>query len=682
MKKSFSFPNNTRFSYDTETAALTLTDLCGMTCGHNMQEDDYSCSGLAVVCVDEKRLEGAKWKYEILSAAENSFHFAASDAGKTVSFEALWKFEPEYDLINCHFSLTNTSEKTVVIRRALPRWVFTPGEYNIYSQMSRWNSENILQCQTLRGADVHLHGRAARSTVGSTPFCVIRDEENMSAAAFHVFPRGNWTIDVHSDIISNEAPAAIVEAGLADTDLFMTLQPGERIELPEILIQDLPMGDLLKIGAPIQKYMIRKRLPDANLHQPPVVYNGWLYRFTDFTREQLSQQLQTAKAIGCEVFIVDAGWFGGDSGWSQVGDWREKEGAPFYGNMKAFADEVRAAGLKFGFWMEPERFAEGIPVRTAHPEWFPEHSIRIDLTQPAAAKYFREVIIENVKKFGAEYIKLDFNVSVGYDESGSELYNYCTILNKQMQLIRKECPNLIIENCGSGSLRNDLSTALIYDHAFISDNAHPFETLRIRQGTFMRTLPGRTLNWIVMRPAPERRTKISESLQVLACTAATWDEAALFDLDYVLISGLMGVPGFSGELAEFEPEIKQRISSYVSFYKENRKFFTDSHMFLLTAPDSSVMDYEKYLAFQMQGDETTDSLLFVFGHGASRRAVRNFRLQELDPTRNYRVKKLFDNAAEEIIQSGAELMRYGVRTILQENQHVRHTAGLYQISAV
>ena len=57
MKKSFSFPNNTRFSYDTETAALTLTDLCGMTCGHNMQEDDYSCSGLAVVCVDEKRLE-------------------------------------------------------------------------------------------------------------------------------------------------------------------------------------------------------------------------------------------------------------------------------------------------------------------------------------------------------------------------------------------------------------------------------------------------------------------------------------------------------------------------------------------------------------------------------------------------------------------------------------------------
>ena len=682
MKKNYTFPNCTVFSYDTETSALTLTDLFGMTCGHNMQEDDYSCSGLAVVCVDEKRLEGPKWKYEILSSSEKEFCFAASDAGKTVCMEAKWSFEPEYDLIDCRYSLKNTGDKAVTVRRALPRWVFSPGEYNIYSQMSRWNSENILQCQTLRGADIHLHGRAARSTVGNTPFCVIRDEENMTAAAFHVFPRGNWAINVHSDIISNEYPAAVVEAGLSDNDLFLTLQPGEVIELPEILIQEIPMGDLLKISAPLQKYMIRKRMPDVKLHQPPVVYNGWLYRFTDFTHEQLSKQLQAAKEIGCEVFIVDAGWFGGDSGWSLVGDWREKTDAPFYGNMKVFADEVRAAGLKFGFWMEPERFAPGIPIRNEHPEWFPEHTTRIDLTQPAAAEYFRNVIAENVKKFGAEYIKIDFNASVGYDESGTELYNYCTILNEQMRLLRKEFPDLVIENCGSGSLRNDLTTALIYDHAFISDNANPFETLRIRQGTFMRTLPGRTLNWIVMRPAPERRTKISDVTQVFACAAATWDEAALFDLDYVMISGLLGIPGFSGELAEFEPEIKQRISSFVDFYKENRKFFSDSHVFMLTAPDSSVTDYEKYLVFQMQGDQTTDSLLFVFSDGASRRAVRNFRLQDLDPAKNYRVKKLFAADAEELIQSGADLMRYGVKTTLLENQHVHHTAGLYQISEI
>ena len=680
MKKIFDYPNGTQFSFDEEKSALTLTAMCGMTCGHNTVDDDYSCTGLAIICANEQRLEGAKLKYEILSAGTDEFRFAAYDAKQSIRMECSWKFEREFDLIDCCYTLRNTSGEPIVIRRALPRWVFSPGEYKVFSHMSRWGAENMLQAHDLRGADFHLHGRAARSTVGATPFCVIRDEENMSAAAVHVLPCGNWTIDIHSDIISNESPSAILEAGLADKDLFLTLQPGEEIALPEILIQDVPCGDLLKISAPVQKYMIRKRLPEANLHQPPVVYNGWLYRFTNFTKEQLSLQLQAAKEIGCEVFIVDAGWFGSDEGWDSIGDWREKQGKPFYGNMRAFADEVRAAGLKFGFWMEPERYAENIPVRKEHPEWFPEHTTRIDLTQPAAAEYFRNVIIDNVRKFGAEYIKIDFNASVGYDASGSELYHYCRILNEQIRLIRKACPELVIENCGSGSLRNDLSTELLYDQAFISDNANPFETLRIRQGMFMRTVPGRILNWIVMRPAPERRTNIAAVDQVLACSAATWDEAALFDLNYVMLSGLLGNPGFSGELAEFEPEIKQKIKSYVSFYKENRKFFVDSHVFMLTYPDSRISDYEKYLAFQMQGDQTADSLVFVFSNSFSRRAVRNFRLQDLNPEKKYLVKKLFSAGSEERIQSGADLMRYGLKTILPENQHVRHTAGLYQVT--
>ena len=40
MKKNFEFPAGTRFLYDTETRALTLASLCGMTCGHNEKEYD------------------------------------------------------------------------------------------------------------------------------------------------------------------------------------------------------------------------------------------------------------------------------------------------------------------------------------------------------------------------------------------------------------------------------------------------------------------------------------------------------------------------------------------------------------------------------------------------------------------------------------------------------------------
>ena len=679
MKKTIGLPLGTEMVYETDSRLLTLTKLCGMSCGHNGVEDDYSCSGLAVICADDRRLEGAKLQYGIDAVAETELKFSLSDAEKTVRMENVWHFEPEFALLSCRSVLVNTSDRQVVIRRALPRWVFSPGDYSVLHQMNRWGAENQEQRHLLRGADLFLHARAARSTVGTTPFCVLCDDETGKAVAFHVLPRGNWVIQVHSDILSNESPSPVVEAGLADTDLFWTLGPGEKIELPEVLIQEVPPDG--QSGALLQRYMIRRRLPET-LHLPPVIYNSWLYRFSNFTHEQLRCQLAAAKEAGCEVFVVDAGWFGPGRGRNPVGDWREKPCEPFFGNMAAFADEVRAAGLKFGFWMEPQRWLPEAPVRAEHPEWFPEHSVRIDLLQKPAAEYFYRVLADNVRKFGAEYIKIDFNASVGYDRTGTELARYCAVLHGQLARLRKEFPGLVIENCASGALNCDLVTAQLYDLAFVSDNAHPYETLRIRQGVFRRFLPGRVLNWIVMRPAPERLTAVSDAEQVLACAAATWDEAALFDLKYALLSGLLGVPGFSGDLAAFPPETLKTIAEYVRFYRDNRAFFANSHVFSLTPPSSGVADYENYLAFQMQADDSSDSLLFVFTNSASRRALRQFRLRDLEPGAAYAVTSLFEEEKEDFVRTGEELMRYGVETRIPENQHVRHAAKLYRISRI
>ena len=81
-----------------------------------------------------------------------------------------------------------------------------------------------------------------------------------------------------------------------------------------------------------------------------------------------------------------------------------------------------------------------------------------------------------------------------------------------------------------------------------------------------------------------------------------------------------------------------------------------------------------------QADDSSDSLLFVFTNGHSRRAVRNFRLLELDPDADYRVTPLFEPDAAETVRKGSALMDYGVKTVFPENQHVRHLAGLYKIS--
>ena len=132
----------------------------------------------------------------------------------------------------------------------------------------------------------------------------------------------------------------------------------------------------------------------------------------------LRQQLAAAKEIGCDIFVIDAGWFGpqGPGWWNQAGDWREKTDAAFYGAMHGFAEEVRAAGLGFGLWMEPERFAAGVPVRQAHPEWFlPAQGdlARIDLENPEAYRYLRSEIGRLVETYRLAWMKIDFELRAG-----------------------------------------------------------------------------------------------------------------------------------------------------------------------------------------------------------------------------------------------------------------------------
>ena len=499
------------------------------------------------------------------------------------------------------------------------------------------------------------------------------------AAAFHVVPRGNWCIKINSVILKNAAPMPVVELGLSDNDLFAEIAPQECIELPEIIILPTDNCNLGTVGTNLQRYMIDCRLPE-NLHTPPVVYNSWLYRFTDFTREQLREQLSAAKKIGCEVFIVDAGWFGTEQWWADVGNWEEKKGAPFDSNMSSFANEVRAAGLDFGFWLEPERFAENVPIRQEHPEWFPAHSSRIDLTIPEAAEYFQKVISDNVKKFRAKYVKLDFNADMGYDESGKELYDYSAKLNDILLSLREEFPDLVIENCASGSLRNDLATANIYDLAFSSDHAHLYENLKIRQGAMMRTLPGRILNWAVTRPAPKRVTKTYDKPLVLGCTCASWDEAALFNADFIMTSALLGVPGFSGDIANLPDEVIELYAKYISFYKENRKFFVDSHVYQLNFRYTEMSEIDCTTAFQMQNKERSKSLVFAFSNGISRRDSRRFKLFGLDAAKKYSVRRLFCGSSEEISQTGRELMQFGINCQFDTANFVRHFGVIYQIT--
>ena len=79
MEKFFDLPEGVQFIYNSDDSTLRLSSLFGMTCGHNGTDYDYSSAGVAVLCVDDMRLEGAKLVYSVTSITDNCFAFSAVD---------------------------------------------------------------------------------------------------------------------------------------------------------------------------------------------------------------------------------------------------------------------------------------------------------------------------------------------------------------------------------------------------------------------------------------------------------------------------------------------------------------------------------------------------------------------------------------------------------------------------
>jgi alpha-galactosidase len=114
--------------------------------------------------------------------------------------------------------------------------------------------------------------------------------------------------------------------------------------------------------------------------------------------------------VGCEVFVVDSGWYGvGEGSWEdRLGDFRERTDGAFYGKMREFAQDVRAAGLGFGLWVEPERLGKSAPILSEHPDWFrkaPNGFWYPALEKAEARQYMQSLVEDLIERYDCAGLK-------------------------------------------------------------------------------------------------------------------------------------------------------------------------------------------------------------------------------------------------------------------------------------
>jgi alpha-galactosidase len=656
----------TIFEEHDDDAHLRL--LCGMACSLG----DAS-TGLENMRGPTIVLSGSGFEDAGFASIERSFdaqsaRMAWSTGGGALRLESEWSFCPRTGVVSRKDRLVNTGKTRVTISRLQARFAFPPGRYEVYAQDSRWRSENQGAWMRLHAGSLRFGCEKGRTTQGGTPYICLREvgsERADQGLAFHLLPCGNWSIEVTARTTKDGHSYAVVALGYADNDLRLTLTPGLSLECPEILIQALPEGKPERAAPRLHRWLAEHRFM-ADRPELPVVYNTWFDQFEVLEVPRLRRQLSAARDAGCEVFVVDAGWYGQGSGdwFAQAGDWREKTAGAFHGQMAAFADEVRKAGLGFGLWMEPERFGPEAPIRRENSDWFlPGEAAfsRIDLSIPAAYAYLRSEMSRLIETYRLAWMKVDFNFELGIDASGGELSAYYQAWYRLLDELRLEHPQTVFEGCASGGMRLDLASLSHFDGHFLSDTVNPVEVVRICQGALLRLPPGRLMKWATMRSAGRTIPRYTKSLAtspeaIVTPCGAVWEPSETADVDFILSSALPGVLGLSGDLAGLPEEVRVRLREHVEFFKRWRRLIRRSVAHLLTGPALKT-DRKGWVGVQLSDSESAILFAYRLDDGS---ASRRFVLRQLDPGATYSLHWHTPAGREPGSAPGSELMSEGM----------------------
>ena len=563
---------------------------------------------------DVDRTEGDKLIVEQFTATETGYTCRMVDETGTFAVETVMKMDPETGIFSRKDTLENLDAIPHTIYACQARFPLHGDDFEIYAQTSGWCSENEGEWHRFTGGNFELTNSAGRTTDTANPFLCIRQASTGFAAAIHVLPVGDWMIKVRRQA-GHRTTFAVIEAGLSNQGLHMEIAPGERLVLPELLLQGFT-GEISSAAPLLHRYILN-RWPKKPLTAP--LYNTWFLDFDTIELDRLKRQVQIAADLGCKYYVVDAGWFGeGDSWWDQVGYWQERLDGAFCGKLREFSDYVRQHGLLFGIWLEIERAAPNSHIYKEKPEYFRRcDSIQYDLLNPEVEDYLVNQLVDVVNRYDVRWIKIDYNSNYFRDLHGDNFYRYFQASDRMMKRAREACPQTIFEGCSAGGRRTVILQTMEKSALhFISDTANPSEVIRMRHNAALRLPPQYLSTWSVLAESPFHISSYTdrnrmERRKLFVSADAEWSKILDVSVDYSAATTFAGCPGFSGDLETLSEATLARFRKWIEVYNANADFLTRCVCHLLTAP-TKIDDINGWSVMQYENMDGEGSLIYAY----------------------------------------------------------------------
>ena len=510
--------------------------------------------------------------------------------------------------------LENTGDTPIRVQKLMSTCVDIPGSFTMATFNGGWIAEMRRHDTPIGGSKVVNESLTGASSNRHNPGFLLFEpdatETDGRVFGFNLIYSGNH----YSSAQQSLQGLTRVMQGINPSNFLWELQPGEKLETPEAVLcrSDEGFGGMSKN---MHRFVHDHIIPEYWRERPrPVLYNSWEGCMFHFNQRRLLDLADRAKNLGCELFVLDDGWFGKrNDDKAGLGDYHvNRKKLP--DGMEGLAKKIRAKGMAFGLWFEPESVNPDSDLYRAHPDWaltddfapvLGRNQLLLDLTKPEV----RDYIVENVSRIldggDISYVKWDMNRhSIAL---GAKAHRFILGVYDVYRRIFGPRPHILLENCSSGGNRFDLGMLCFSPQIWCSDDTDPIERLTI-QGNLSYLYPQSTFG---------AHVSASPHAQTLRATPlATRANVAYF-----------GCLGYELDLKHLLPVEVKEIKAQTAFYKEYRH----------------VLQFGTFTRLK-NGWQVSDGQTVIAGifhemlHAAP--GYERLRLRGLDPEKVYRVTSL------------------------------------------
>ena len=456
--------------------------------------------------------------------------------------------------------LENFSDTPVSIQKFMSTCTDIPGDWTMHTFSGGWIAEMQHAKTPVTMARSCLESTTGASSSRANPGFLLAapdaTETSGTVCGFNLLYSGSHYLSAQKSL---QGLTRIMQ-GISPSNFSWQLAPGGRFETPEAVMawSDAGFGGETDCFG---RYVNETLIPPYWRNRPrPIVYNSWEGCMFDFTEAKLLRLGKAAKQLGCELFVLDDGWFGKrDSDTSSLGDYSVNP-KKLPNGLKGLGEKLNAIGLQFGLWFEPESVSPDSDLYRKHPDWalhdslgredlLGRHQLLLDLTKPDVRDYIVESVGKVLDSAPISYVKWDMNRHSC--ALGAKQHEFVLGLYDVLRRIFEPRPEILLESCSSGGNRFDCGMLFFSPQIWCSDNTDPVERLHIQQ----------SLSYLYPPSCFGTHVSASPHAQTLRATPlSTRGNISMF-----------GCLGYELDLTELLPVELTEIRAQIEFYKAHRR---------------------------------------------------------------------------------------------------------------